>query len=37
MKGYEDEGKQQMRQMYVKANTNIPESIDEILEMQYNY
>ena len=37
MMGYEEEGKQHMRQVYRKVDPDSPETIDEILEMQYQY
>ena len=37
MMGYEEQAKQHMRRVYAKADPDSPESIDEILEMQYKY
>ena len=37
MMGYEEEGKQHMRRVYRKVDPGSPETIDEILEMQYQY
>ena len=33
--GYEEQAKQHMRRVYSKADPNSPESVDELLEMQY--
>ena len=37
MMGYEEQGKQHMRRVYSKTDPDSPETIDEILDMQYNF
>ena len=36
-KGYEEQGKEHMTRVYRKTNPDSPETIEEILEQQYNF